>query len=147
MLYHVALFVVSYVVHACRHNFFPRYFTSKVYTYISKVLMYPPAWGYILYVCICHVFPDGCPMEQGPPYQTNSRITWPELDIGQTATESCACGSLNTSELNYHATRVCGGNYSSGGEWETQDVSRCIFSDTTLELCRISEVSVHSLCI
>lgn len=54
------------------------------------------------------------------------------------ATESCACGALNSSS--YLATRLCGGNYSNGAMWGAQDVSRCSFSNSTLELCQASEV-------
>lgn len=87
---------------------------------------------------------DGCPMEQGLPYLPyfpEFRITWPESEIGQTATESCACGNLDTVTINYQATRVCGGNYRNGAAWRTQDVSQCIFSNTTLQLCRTIGVS------
>ena len=72
------------------------------------------------------------------PYWPNFRIQWPELEIGQMATESCACGALNSSS--YLATRLCGGNYSNGAMWGAQDVSRCSFSNSTLELCQASEV-------
>ena len=72
------------------------------------------------------------------PYWPNFRIQWPELEIGQMATESCACGALNSSS--YLATRICGGNYSNGAMWEAQDVSQCSFSNSTLELCQASEV-------
>jgi hypothetical protein len=86
---------------------------------------------------------DGCPMELGQsyiPYWPNFRIQWPELEIGQMATESCACGALNSSS--YLATRICGGNYSNGAMWEAQDVSQCSFSNSTLELCQASELPV-----
>ena len=89
---------------------------------------------------------DGCPMELGPSYITsfpNIRITWPESEIGQMVNESCACGDLDTTDINYRAvaTRTCGGNYSSGATWGPQDVSNCIFSDATLRLCLTTEVS------
>ena len=72
------------------------------------------------------------------PYLPNFRIQWPELEIGQVATESCACGMLDPT--GYLATRPCGGDYSNGAMWGTQDVSQCSFSNSTLELCQASEV-------
>lgn len=83
-------------------------------------------------------------MEQGPSYVSsfpNIRITWPESEIGQVVTESCACGDLDTTGINYQATRTCGGNYTYGAMWGPQDASNCIFSDATLELCQTTEVS------
>ena len=84
---------------------------------------------------------DGCPMEQGPsylPYFPEFRIYWPESEIGQTVTESCACGSFKTT---YLGNRTCGGDYSNGAVWRTQDVSLCSFSNATVQLCQTSEVS------
>jgi hypothetical protein len=84
---------------------------------------------------------DGCPMEYGPPYipsEPNFLIFWPEADIGQTVYESCACGLLDLA--GYFSTRVCGGSFSSGGMWGDQDVSLCVFSDATLQLCLASEL-------
>ena len=86
---------------------------------------------------------DGCSMEQGPSYLPSlpeSRITWPELEIGQTAIESCICGTLDTAAFNYQAVRECGGDYTNGAEWRSQDVSLCTFSSATLQLCQITEV-------
>jgi hypothetical protein len=86
---------------------------------------------------------DGCSMEQGLSYLPNVpeyRITWPEIDIGQTASESCPCGSLDT--VSYQATRTCGGDYTNGAAWRPQDVSVCVFSDTTLQLCQLTELPV-----
>lgn len=83
-------------------------------------------------------------MELGPSYVTsfpNIRITWPESEIGQMVNESCACGDLDTTDINYLARRTCGGNYSSGATWGPQDVSNCIFSNITLQLCQTTEVS------
>lgn len=83
-------------------------------------------------------------MEQGPSYVISFpdfRITWPESEIGQVVTESCGCGDLDITDINYRATRTCGGNYSSGATWGPQDVSNCTFSDATLQLCQTTEVS------
>ena len=87
-------------------------------------------------------------MEQGPSYLTSVpeyRITWPETDLGQTASVNCPCGTLDTTS--YQATRVCGGDYTSGAEWRSGDVSPCVFSDTTLRLCQVTEVRYHEQCI
>ena len=83
-------------------------------------------------------------MELGPPYLPSLPdflILWPELEIGQTATESCACGSLDPT--GYVATRMCTGSYSEGAMWEDQDVSNCSFSSSVIELCQASEVRLY----
>ena len=91
-------------------------------------------------------YSDGCPMEQGPSYISflpDFRITWPELEIGEITMQSCACGNLDTAAVNYQATRVCSGNYSNGAAWGAQDVSLCLFSNTTLQLCQVTEVKCY----
>ena len=104
----------------------------------------------MIFIVSIVVNPDGCPMERGSsylPYFPEFRITWPELEIGEIATESCACGSLDTVTVEYQATRTCGGNYSNGAAWRSQDVSRCLFSNTTLRLCQATEVRFYECAI
>ena len=66
-------------------------------------------------------------------------VQWPESDIGR-VNMPCPCGSVSRI-INQNATRFCFGNFDEKAEWGVADVSSCNFSETALELCRISLVS------
>ena len=67
-------------------------------------------------------------------------IQWPEMNIGETARVACPCGGV-TSDTQLEATRYCGGDFISGGEWERPNDAVCNFSDLARELCRLTDVS------
>ena len=66
-------------------------------------------------------------------------VQWPESDIGR-VNIPCPCGTV-AGIINQNATRFCFGNFDERAEWGVADVSSCNFSETALELCRISLVS------
>ena len=69
-------------------------------------------------------------------------IFWPETSIGVTAYVNCPCGNLTigTNEEQLQAHRLCGGDFSNGGEWQMAFVDSCDFSDLARNICRIAEV-------
>ena len=87
--------------------------------------------------------PDGCEAEETvlPPLEGLSVVLkWPESPTGQNVFVQCPCGDLDTSN-DKTASRVCGGNFMSGGRWENPSVQACNFSATTRRLCQVADVS------
>ena len=68
-------------------------------------------------------------------------ITWPQTKLNMTVFEVCPCpGATNLQE----ATRVCGGTYSNGVEWNDPDISQCPeLKESTVRLCIASSSSVR----
>ena len=59
-----------------------------------------------------------------------------------TAYVNCPCGNLTigTNGEQLQAHRLCGGDFSNGGEWQTAFVDPCNFTDLARNICRIAEV-------
>ena len=68
-------------------------------------------------------------------------INWPETNLGLTADLECPCGRLNLRSTQLRATRYCGGDFDTGGQWENPSVVACNTSDITRQICRLSNVS------
>ena len=91
---------------------------------------------------------DGCQADTTsiPSQSGNSDlkliIFWPETNIGVTAYVNCPCGNLTigTNEEQLQANRLCGGDFSNGGEWQMAFVDPCNFTDLARNICRIAEV-------
>ena len=67
-------------------------------------------------------------------------ITWPESNLGESVTVPCPCGGLDLQSSSLVATRMCGGDYTNGAEWEEPDVVNCNFTDEVRELCQLASV-------
>jgi len=84
-------------------------------------------------------FADGC-SEDVTSLSGGLEIEWPESDIGMVNIQ-CPCGTV-TGSINQNATRFCFGNFDEKAEWGFANISSCNFSETALELCQISLVSL-----
>ena len=78
---------------------------------------------------------DGCPQDS-----SNRFYMWPESELGNVITLGCSCGTLNTTEINRQATRMCAGSYSQQVEWMPANTSLCTFDATTASLCNATTV-------
>ena len=96
---------------------------------------------------------DGCEADESvlEPLETGGlsiTLNWPESDIGQLLMLQCPCGNLSAVSgqdiSNTMAQRVCGGNFSHGGEWKPAHLSPCNFSSTTRQLCQVANVRTIS---
>ena len=74
-------------------------------------------------------------------------MSWPESEIGsQPVKLSCPCGRLNATQYgNPNLTRVCGGTYTYGAEWEEVDPAQCNYTDNTYKLCSVTQVYIYKL--
>ena len=101
---------------------------------------------YILKLNNCKIIIDGCPSETTsiPPNRNDPfpalLITWPETNIGDTARVGCPCGNIQLMSTSLVATRRCGGSFENGARWEIANDAPCNFSDTTREICQLSNV-------
>ena len=92
---------------------------------------------------ICHLHADGCPEDI---YVFNDEfnvfIVWEEAEISDMVFEECPCGNLNATVYGSRTlSRICGGTYTFGAEWEpVQD--GCDFSANTFQLCNVTTVCV-----
>ena len=68
---------------------------------------------------------------------------WPESDLSpDPVTQLCPCGSINvTGIVKDSASRVCGGSFVEGAEWEAPNVASCQFDGFTQSICDASGVS------
>ena len=96
---------------------------------------------------IASFFLDGCSSTETlvTSYQSgnetrNLTITWPETNLGATALVECPCGGLNLNSTALIATRECIGDYETGAQWRSPNVSPCNFTNITLQLCDLVEV-------
>ena len=96
---------------------------------------------------------DGCETDESvlEPLETGGlsiTLNWPESDIGQMLMLQCPCGNLSAVSgqdiNNAMAQRVCGGNFSHGGQWKPAHLSPCNFSSTTRQLCQVANVRTTS---
>ena len=92
---------------------------------------------------------DGCPAETtivGIQQLgiLNITLEWPEADLGKNVILQCPCGDLSDAEgatISRFASRVCGGTFSMGAEWEASMDTDCDLSITTRRLCQVANVS------
>ena len=99
----------------------------------------------MLYYRVNTHFSDGCPEERTFLNENyNIYVTWPESDIGSDPIiTSCPCGELNSTRYgNPNLTRVCGGSYTYGAEWEVFDASGCNYTENTYKLCSVTQVRI-----
>ena len=69
-------------------------------------------------------------------------MTWPVTPVGSVASVSCPCGVSDPMIQQLMATRRCrAGTDGSYGVWEEPQCDSCMFSQTTLALCGLTEVS------
>lgn len=68
----------------------------------------------------------------------NSSLTWSEVPIGTVAEVQCVCGI----PLPRTATRLCAGNFVSGGRWNQPLDMKCNFTNVVRELCQMPEVQM-----
>ena len=64
------------------------------------------------------------------------RLQWPEMPIGAVASIPCPCESTDIPRM---ATRICGGDFESGGRWEDPADDGCDFGDLTRRLCLVGQ--------
>ena len=96
------------------------------------------------------MYSDGCVAETTilPPLEEDGlsvELMWPEADLGERVVLQCPCGNLSafTGEtINRTASRVCGGTFSAGAEWENPMDIACNFSATTRRLCQVANVII-----
>ena len=88
------------------------------------------------------VHEGGCPAEQDTTCSNLSSVTWPVTPVGSVATVSCPCGVSDPMIQQLMATRRCrAGTNGSYGVWEEPQCDSCMFSQTTLALCELTDVS------
>lgn len=78
---------------------------------------------------------DGCDKEVESLLvdgQVRGELDWPELGIGWTTARSCPCSQVSIAR---EASRVCGGDFLTGGVWVNSDVSPCQFDPLAFQLC------------
>ena len=84
----------------------------------------------------------------------DTSLTWSEVPIGTVAEVQCVCGI----PLPRTATRLCAGNFVSGGQWNQPLDMKCNFTNVVRELCLMPEVrlllvylflcvSLHAMCV
>ena len=59
------------------------------------------------------------------------------MPIGAVASIPCPCESFDIPRV---ATRICAGDFETGGEWEDPAADDCNFSDFTRRLCLVPSV-------
>ncbi len=64
--------------------------------------------------------------------QERGSLRWKEVNIGVVATYYCPC---NRTTISRRATRVCTGDFTSGGRWMETDTSPCQFDELAWQLC------------
>jgi len=69
--------------------------------------------------------------------ELNFQLQWPETPIGAVAVVQCPCESNTVYRA---ARRACGGDFISGGRWESPVDVACNFSDLSRQLCRSPDV-------
>ena len=79
-----------------------------------------------MFLCIDDHTADGCPIDYNNP-----RYSWPEASLtsGEAVRVPCPCASVEPSLNNKEATRICGGNFSSGIRWLSADTSQCLLTN------------------
>lgn len=89
---------------------------------------------------------DGCAADTTIiPSQSNDsslelEIHWPETNLGVTIIAECPCSNIQLRSSTLQSTRMCGGNYSVGAQWDAPAISACNFSDTSRQVCQLAEV-------
>ena len=67
-------------------------------------------------------------------------LTWPETNLGDTAVIECPCGGVDLNSTGLIARRFCGGTYETGAVWQPPEDTRCNFTITTRQICRLAQV-------
>ena len=63
-------------------------------------------------------------------------ITWPETNLAEVTEVACPCGTLNI--IAQVTTRLCGGNFINGAQWDTANIDPCNLSDNARRICQLS---------
>ena len=86
---------------------------------------------------------DGCllkttvvPSSSSSP-ELDFHLQWPETAIGAVAEVRCPCQGVDLGRV---ATRLCGGDFDTGGRWEEPIDTPCNYSDLARKLCLSPEV-------
>ena len=65
-------------------------------------------------------------------------LTWSEAAIGAVATTSCPCGVV----IDRRATRMCMGNFTTGGTWGESNYTLCDFTEAAWSVCDGVQVGI-----
>ena len=65
---------------------------------------------------------------------------WPETDLGQSVVILCPCANFSLGASHPAASRICGGSFATGAQWEPSSLDVCDFASTTEMLCSVSLV-------
>lgn len=68
---------------------------------------------------------------------------WSEVAIGTVQEIMCPCRV----SVPLNATRVCGGDFVSGGKWQQPSDSACNFDDLAAQLCQLPEVIANYIAL
>lgn len=86
---------------------------------------------------------DGCDVETEELVldgQAQGELDWNEVGIALTAYADCPCSQAS---ILRQASRVCGGDFITGGSWMDSDKSPCEFDALALELCAATVCRPH----
>ncbi len=64
--------------------------------------------------------------------QERGLLLWEETNIGEIAMYECPC---NQTSFGRRASRLCTGNFTTGGYWMESDTSPCEFDPLAWQLC------------
>ena len=84
------------------------------------------------------VLADGCAADSTSLDTSSQVLSWSEVSIGTVAEIMCPCRVT----VPFKATRLCAGDFTSGGQWQEPDDSECNFDDIGSQLCQLPEVNV-----
>ena len=76
---------------------------------------------------------DGCEVDTSS--DNGITLEWPEVSIGRLVEMQCPCELPLERDISLTATRLCGGDFIAGGEWEEPEKSQCDLSDFAKSLC------------
>jgi hypothetical protein len=108
----------------------------------------PTQSGMANFVIHTRTHADGCEASttmvgMSLPGVADIELDWPESDLGETVSLKCPCGNFSAlgGGISRNASRVCGGDFTTGAVWETSMDSKCDLSPTTRRLCEVFNVS------
>jgi len=84
---------------------------------------------------------DGCAAGSTFLNTSSQVLSWSEVSIGTVAKIMCPCRVT----VPFKATRLCAGDFTSGGQWQEPDDSECNFDDVGSQLCQLPEVKVLTI--
>ena len=70
----------------------------------------------------------------------NVTLSWNSSEVGVSQRQPCPCLELFDSDTIHYASRTCGGNYTTGAEWDPVNLMECGLTNIGLSLCQSSKV-------